>query len=38
MTTQLWAIGLVILATIVGAIGPVLLKKGSEKFYIISIK
>ena len=31
MTTQLWAIGLVILATIVGALGPILLKKASAK-------
>ena len=38
MTTELWAIGLVIGATIVGAIGPILLKKGSDKFYIIKIK
>ena len=31
MTTQLWSIGLVILATIVGAFGPILLKKASAK-------
>ena len=31
MATQLWAIGLVILATIVGAFGPILLKKASAK-------
>ena len=31
MTTQLWAIGLVILATLVGAFGPIMLKKASEK-------
>jgi uncharacterized membrane protein len=31
MATQLWAIGLVISATIVGAFGPILLKKASEK-------
>ena len=31
MATQLWAIGLVILATLVGAFGPILLKKASEK-------
>jgi len=31
MPTQLWAIGLVILATLVGAFGPILLKKASEK-------
>jgi len=31
MTTELWAIGLVILATFVGAFGPILLKKASAK-------
>ena len=31
MATQLWAIGLVILATIIGAFGPILLKKASAK-------
>ena len=31
MTTQLWAIALVILATFVGAFGPILLKKASAK-------
>ena len=31
MATQLWAIGLVILATLVGALGPILLKKASSK-------
>ena len=31
MTTQLWAIGLVISATLVGAFGPILLKKASAK-------
>ena len=31
MTTQLWAIGMVILATIVGALGPIMLKKASAK-------
>ena len=31
MATELWAIGLVILATFVGAFGPILLKKASEK-------
>ena len=31
MATHLWAIGLVILATIVGAFGPILLKKASAK-------
>ena len=31
MATQIWAIGLVISATIVGAFGPILLKKASSK-------
>ena len=31
MTTQLWAIGLVICATVFGAFGPILLKKASAK-------
>lgn len=31
MATQLWAISLVITATIVGAFGPILLKKASAK-------
>ena len=31
MTTQLWAIGLVITATLTGAFGPILLKKASSK-------
>ena len=31
MTTQLWAIGLVVGATLVGAFGPILLKKASSK-------
>ena len=31
MTTQLWAIGLVVLGTLVGAFGPILLKKASAK-------
>ena len=31
MATQLWAIGLVVLATLVGAFGPILLKKASAK-------
>ncbi len=31
MATQLWAIGMVILATIIGAFGPILLKKASAK-------
>jgi uncharacterized membrane protein len=31
MATQLWAIFLVILASLVGSFGPILLKKASEK-------
>jgi uncharacterized membrane protein len=31
MATQLWAIGLVVLATLVGAFGPILLKKASAR-------
>ena len=31
MATQLWAIGLVILGTFVGAFGPILLKKASAR-------
>lgn len=31
MATQIWAIGLVIMATIVGAFGPIMLKKASAK-------
>lgn len=31
MATQLWAVGLVISATLVGAFGPILLKKASAK-------
>ena len=31
MATQLWAIGLVISATLIGAFGPILLKKASAK-------
>jgi len=32
MATELWAIGLVILGTLIGAFGPILLKKGSSRF------
>jgi len=35
MTTELWAIILVISATLVGAFGPILLKKASSAFNII---
>lgn len=31
MATQLWSIGLVVMATLVGAFGPILLKKASAK-------
>ena len=31
MATQLWAIGMVLLATLIGSFGPILLKKASEK-------
>ena len=31
MATQLWAMGLVILASIIGSMGPILFKKGSAK-------
>ena len=37
MATQLWAIGVVILASIVGAFGPILLKKASAELKL-SIK
>lgn len=32
MATQLWAIGLVLIGTFVGAFGPILLKRGSSSF------
>lgn len=32
MATQLWAVGLVLLGTLVGAFGPILLKRGSAAF------
>ncbi len=32
MATQIWAVGLVVLATLVGSFGPILLKKGSSDF------
>lgn len=31
MATQLWAVGLVIFATLIGAFGPILLKKASAR-------
>lgn len=32
MATQLWAIALVIIASLVGAFGPIYMKKGAKKF------
>ena len=32
MATELWAIGLVIFASMLGSFGPILLKKGSARF------
>lgn len=32
MAAELWAIGLVVLGTLVGAFGPILLKRGSGSF------
>jgi len=32
MATELWAIGLVIAGTLIGAFGPIYMKKGSKKF------
>ena len=32
MATELWAIGLVVFATIIGALGPIFMKKGAKKF------
>lgn len=34
MVTKLWAIGLVISATLIGAFGPILLKKASAKKFL----
>lgn len=31
MTTELWAVGLVVLATLVGALGPILIKRGAHR-------
>ncbi len=31
MATQLWAVGLVVIATLIGAFGPILLKKASAR-------
>lgn len=38
MATALWAYGLVFLGTIIGAFGPIFLKKGSGKFSLNPIK
>ncbi len=32
METELWAVGLVMLASIIGALGPIFIKKGAKKF------
>lgn len=32
MAAELWAIGLVVFATIIGAFGPIFMKRGSKKF------
>ena len=34
MTTEYWAIGLVVIASMIGAVGALFLKKGSPKFRI----
>jgi len=34
MKTQLWAIGLVLLGSIIGAFGPIYLKKSAKNFFI----
>lgn len=38
MATQLWAILLVWFGTLIGAMGPILLKKGADKFSLSPIK
>ena len=38
MTTQLWAIGLVVTAGLIGGLGPVYLKKGSSKIDIKNLE
>ena len=37
MATQLWAIGLVFIATIFGSFGPIFFKKGSKEFKLRTI-
>jgi drug/metabolite transporter (DMT)-like permease len=38
MPTELWAVGLVVLGTLIGASAPVLFKLGSEKFTMNPLK
>jgi drug/metabolite transporter (DMT)-like permease len=38
MVTQLWAVGLVVLAVTVGAFGPIFLKKSSKTFSLSPLK
>jgi len=38
MVTQLWAVAMVVFATIAGAFGPILLKKGAKDFNLNPIK
>lgn len=38
MATQIWAIGLVILGTLIGALGPILFKKGAGEFSLNPLK
>lgn len=38
MTTDLLGVGLVLLGTLIGALGPIFMKKGAEKFTINPIK
>jgi hypothetical protein len=32
MTTELWAVGLVLVGSIIGAFGPIFIKKASDSF------
>ncbi|MEM4282402.1 MAG: EamA family transporter [Candidatus Woesearchaeota archaeon] len=38
MATSLWSIGLVALATLVGSLGPIMLKKGAAQFNLNPLK
>jgi uncharacterized membrane protein len=38
MRTELWAIGLVLLGTVIGSLGPILFKKGADKFSLNPFK